>query len=306
MTIAQQEKTIIANLQPLYALEEARNLAYWAIMHVTGMSRSQMIINKQQDLSLNHAKEIDHLLEELKTGKPIQYILSEVEFYGMSLLVSPDVLIPRPETEELVRWILEVVNSCFLGGSNAATQVYIGDGVASSLQQGRLLDLCTGSGCIPVALKKNLPHTSIFAVDISTAALAIARENALRHHVDVEFISDDVLNPQSDLLNASYDLIVSNPPYVRTSEKSQMHVNVLDYEPHLALFVPDEHALIFYEHIADFAAGHLNDGGYLFFEINEFLAQQTIDLLRQKGFQQIELRKDLRGKDRMLKAIYSR
>lgn len=305
MTIAEQEKTIIANLQPLYALEEARNLAYWTIMHVTGMNRSQMIINRQRDLSSNHVEEIDHILEELKRGKPIQYILSEAEFYGMNLLVSPDVLIPRPETEELVDWIINVVNSSF-GPQYVAEQMSIGGGVSSSFQLGRLLDLCTGSGCIPIALKKKIPHASIFAVDISAPALAIARENASRHNVDVAFILDDILNPQSDLLNVSYDLIVSNPPYVRASEKSQMHINVLDYEPHLALFVSDDDALIFYEHIADFAVGHLNDGGYLFFEINEFLAQQTIDLLCQKGFQQIELRKDLRGKDRMLKAIYSR
>lgn len=302
MTIEAQEKKIIEQLLPLYAMEEARSLACWVIMDVCRMNRSQLLIHKQSALSAEEVVCVDHILSELKTGKPIQYILSVTEFYGLKLHVDSSVLIPRPETEELVAWILSITKSVSLGSYGS------GVGAPPPLEKTRvrLLDIGTGSGCIPIALKKNLPNASVFAVDISASALMIARENAIYNEVEVQFIQDDILNPCSEILDQRYDVIVSNPPYVRLSEKSDMHVNVLDYEPHLALFVPDNNALLFYDQIADFALVHLNDQGFLFFEINERFGQQTIDLLVRKGFQEIELRKDIRGKDRMLKATYSR
>ncbi|MFN8406944.1 MAG: peptide chain release factor N(5)-glutamine methyltransferase [Sphingobacteriaceae bacterium] len=302
MTIEAQEKKIIEQLLPLYAMEEARSLACWVIMDVCRMNRSQLLIHKQSALSAEEVVCVDHILSELKTGKPIQYILSVTEFYGLKLHVDSSVLIPRPETEELVAWILSITKSVSLGSYGS------GVGAPPPLEKTRvrLLDIGTGSGCIPIALKKNLPNASVFAVDISASALMIARENAICNEVEVQFIQDDILNPCSEILDQRYDVIVSNPPYVRLSEKSDMHVNVLDYEPHLALFVPDNNALLFYDQIADFALVHLNDQGFLFFEINERFGQQTIDLLVRKGFQEIELRKDIRGKDRMLKATYSR
>lgn len=302
MTIEAQEKKIIEQLLPLYAMEEARSLACWVIMDVCRMNRSQLLIHKQSALSAEEVVCVDHILSELKTGKPIQYILSVTEFYGLKLHVDSSVLIPRPETEELVAWILSITKSVSLGSYGS------GVGAPPPLEKTRvrLLDIGTGSGCIPIALKKNLPNASVFAVDISASALMIARENAICNQVEVQFIQDDILNPCSEILDQRYDVIVSNPPYVRLSEKSDMHVNVLDYEPHLALFVPDNNALLFYDQIADFALVHLNDQGFLFFEINERFGQQTIDLLVRKGFQEIELRKDIRGKDRMLKATYSR
>jgi release factor glutamine methyltransferase len=302
MTIEAQEKKIIEQLLPLYAMEEARSLACWVIMDVCRMNRSQLLIHKQSALSAEEVVCVDHILSELKTGKPIQYILSVTEFYGLKLHVDSSVLIPRPETEELVAWILSITKSVSLGSYGS------GVGAPPPLEKTRvrLLDIGTGSGCIPIALKKNLPNASVFAVDISASALMVARENAICNQVEVQFIQDDILNPCSEILDQRYDVIVSNPPYVRLSEKSDMHVNVLDYEPHLALFVPDNNALLFYDQIADFALVHLNDQGFLFFEINERFGQQTIDLLVRKGFQEIELRKDIRGKDRMLKATYSR
>lgn len=302
MTIEAQEKKIIEQLLPLYAMEEARSLACWVIMDVCRMNRSQLLIHKQSALSAEEVVCVDHILSELKTGKPIQYILSVTEFYGLKLHVDSSVLIPRPETEELVAWILSITKSVSFGSYGS------GVGAPPPLEKTRvrLLDIGTGSGCIPIALKKNLPNASVFAVDISASALMIARENAICNEVEVQFIQDDILNPCSEILDQRYDVIVSNPPYVRLSEKSDMHVNVLDYEPHLALFVPDNNALLFYDQIADFALVHLNDQGFLFFEINERFGQQTIDLLVRKGFQEIELRKDIRGKDRMLKATYSR
>ena len=284
MTIAGVEKSFIEQLKPLYVANEARNMAWLTINHVCKISRSQFLIQKQETLSREDQISINQILNELKMGKPLQYVLGETEFYGLPFRVNPSVLIPRPETEELVDWILKTINP--LSG------------------RVRLLDIGTGSGCIPIALKKNVPNASIFAVDISTVALETAVGNATLNGVDVQFIQDDILNLHSEIQDARFDVIVSNPPYVRLSEKSQMQANVLDHEPHLALFVPDDDALVFYDQIARFASTHLNDQGCLFFEINENFGQQMVTLLTQKGFTDIELRKDLRGKDRMLKAVY--
>ena len=214
MTIEAQEKKIIEQLLPLYAMEEARSLACWVIMDVCRMNRSQLLIHKQSALSAEEVVCVDHILSELKTGKPIQYILSVTEFYGLKLHVDSSVLIPRPETEELVAWILSITKSVSLGSYGS------GVGAPPPLEKTRvrLLDIGTGSGCIPIALKKNLPNASVFAVDISASALMVARENAICNQVEVQFIQDDILNPCSEILDQRYDVIVSNPPYVRLSE----------------------------------------------------------------------------------------
>jgi release factor glutamine methyltransferase len=170
---------------------------------------------------------------------------------------------------------------------------------------GNLLDIGTGSGCIAISLKKNLPRISVSAVDISREALQTARENAESNDVEVNFIHADILNEKSDIENSKFEIIVSNPPYVTLDDKQQMHTNVTDFEPHTALFVPDDDPLIFYKAIADFASNNLETGGLLFFEINESYGEPIVDLLNNKSFKNIDLRKDMSGRDRMIKANFS-
>ena len=223
------------------------------------------------------------ILERLQKEEPIQYILGKTEFYGLPFLVDKNTLIPRPETEELVEWILSEIHE--IQGENQKTPLAI-------------LDIGTGTGCIPITLAKNTVNTVITAIDISAAALCIAKKNALLNSVSVNFITQDIL--KTTQLPQKYDVIVSNPPYVRELEKVEISANVLANEPHLALFVPDKNPLLFYNKIADLAKQQLNESGILFFEINQYLGKETVKMLEEKGFQNIQLKKDLFGNDRML------
>ena len=223
------------------------------------------------------------ILKRLQKEEPIQYILGKTEFYGLPFLVDKNTLIPRPETEELVEWILSEIHE--IQGENQKTPLAI-------------LDIGTGTGCIPITLAKNTVNTVITAIDISAAALCIAKKNALLNSVSVNFITQDIL--KTTQLPQKYDVIVSNPPYVRELEKVEISTNVLANEPHLALFVPDKNPLLFYNKIADLAKQQLNESGILFFEINQYLGKETVKMLEEKGFQNIQLKKDLFGNDRML------
>jgi len=220
------------------------------------------------------------IIMELKTGKPLQYVLGYTEFYGLRFVVNPATLIPRPETEELVEWILNSVDK------------------TKSIS---ILDIGTGSGCIPITLKKNLPHAHISAIDISHEALQTAKINAELNEVEIDFLEADILKDLQPITH-NLQLIVSNPPYVTPTDKTQMHVNVVDFEPHTALFVPQEDPLLFYKAIADFAITNLSTDGLLFLEINESYGQETIELLSSKGLKSIELKKDMSGRDRMIRA----
>jgi release factor glutamine methyltransferase len=234
-------------------------------------------------------------LKRLKNEEPIQYIIGATEFYGFPFLVDKSTLIPRPETEELVEWIL------------LETTKLQRDQVSKSLQ---ILDIGTGSGCIPISLARNLPTATISAIDISADALKVAIKNATLNKVKVDFIEGNVLDlyafneilKQEPYQQVKFDIIVSNPPYVRELEKIEIQNNVLLNEPHLALFVSDENPLLFYDRIADVAKQHLSKNGLLFFEINQYLGEETIKILAEKGFKNIKLRKDLFGNDRMIKA----
>jgi release factor glutamine methyltransferase len=219
-------------------------------------------------------------ITRLKNYEPIQYILGATEFYGLDFIVNPSVLIPRPETEELVGWIID---DC------------------KDKQDISILDIGTGSGCIAVTLAKHLPTAKVYALDISEEALKLANQNATNNEVEVEFIEADILN--GDLGTMQFDVIVSNPPYVREKEKEAMNANVLNHEPHLALFVKDEDALLFYRKITNLAASILKPNGHLYFEINECLGENTKNLLVSNSFNNIELKKDIFDKDRMIKAI---
>jgi|LauGreDrversion4_2_1035121.scaffolds.fasta_scaffold15477_5 release factor glutamine methyltransferase len=271
------------SLALLYPEQEIKSLFFIMLKSRFRMDKAFYLSHQQELLTEQQLQDSSAILSALLTGKPIQYILGETEFYGLNFRVSPSVLIPRPETEELVKWILVELKD-------------------RKFHHPSVLDIGTGSGCIPIALKSALPHASVFGLDISEEALVTARNNALLNGQDVEFIHQDILDADHLFTNDSFDVIVSNPPYVTIAEQSQMHQNVLDFEPHTALFVPDQDPLIFYDRIADFALKHLKTNGFLFFEINEHLGQETCQLLQAKGFQSIELKKDLFGRDRMIKA----
>ncbi len=262
---------------------EAANIADWVIEHITGFKRIDRIINKKFPLTEDQQKILQQYTTQLLLHKPVQYVLQEAWFAGIKLYVDENVLIPRPETEELVEWVAEEVSIC-------------------QLPIAGLIDIGTGSGCIPIALKRKLPDVKIHAVDISAAAIDVAKKNATNLEMDIHFKQMDILEKEAWKQLPVFDIIVSNPPYIKQTEAFAMNENVLKYEPHTALFVPDNNALLFYETIAVFGLQHLTADGKLFFEINETLGKQVCSLLEKYGYTNIELRKDLQGKDRMVKA----
>lgn len=247
---------------------------------------------KRIDLALNPNFELDGMqllqwetvLSQLKEEKPIQYILGETEFYGLPFYVNENTLIPRPETEELVEWIIK---DCYVPRNDARTI--------------RILDIGTGSGCIAISLAKNIPNSEVFALDVSEKALTIAKKNAARNGVNVTFLHQSVLEIED--LGQQFDIIVSNPPYVRHLEKVEINKNVLEYEPHLALFVEDNDALLFYRKITELAQKNLPENGQLYFEINQYLGKEMLELLEKYHFKNIELHKDIYGNDRMIKSM---
>jgi len=278
-------KTFQKELSGLYDEKEIASLCNIALKEIAGIPPSRIKAFPEQEVSDKQGQSIYKILTELKTGKPIQYILGHAEFYGLDFKVNPSVLIPRPETEELVEWIISSVRSKQLAGGN-------------------ILDIGTGSGCIAISLKKNLPEFSVSAIDISPEALQTAKENAGLNNAEIDFIRSDILNLTSDFLFPKSNIIVSNPPYVTHADKQQMHTNVTDFEPHTALFVPENDPLIFYKAITEFALSNLQRGGLLFFEINENYGKQIVDFLSTNLFTNIELRKDLSERNRMIKAQF--
>jgi release factor glutamine methyltransferase len=271
-----------STLAPLYGEQEADAIASMVLTELTGYSKAKLKAFVNDPLNQAQQQRAHDVLKELATGKPVQYVLGHAHFYGLDFKVSSAVLIPRPETEELVQWILETMK-----GS----------------QPQIVLDIGTGSGCIPVTIKTEKPSSKLFAIDISADALAIAQANAQVNNVKVKFVEADILDLHADeIINQTYHIIISNPPYVTETDKLQMHTNVTDFEPHTALFVSDTNPLIFYKAIIDFASEHLFPGGCLFFEINESYGMETLEMMKQKGFVNAELRQDLMGKDRMIRA----
>lgn len=270
----------------VYDINETEAITLLVIAEITRLSRASIKAFPERALTAEQSEHIKNILAELKTGKPVQYILGVTEFYGLPFKVNPYVLIPRPETEELVEWILSSE----------------GERLKVKSERFSILDIGTGSGCIAISLKKNLQDADVSAIDISEGALQMAKENAVLNEVEVNFIQADILNIKPTNEEAQYAIIVSNPPYVTLDDKKQMHSNVTDFEPHTALFVPEHDPLIFYRAIADFALNNLISGGLLYFEINENQGKETVELLAGKGFKNIVLRKDMSGRDRMIKA----
>lgn len=274
------KKFIYDQLSSKYPRQEIESISKLIFEKILGLTRIQVYLNQHETISPANLAQITEIVNRLIQFEPIQYILGETEFYGLPLKVNAAVLIPRPETEELVDWII----------NNKPPLSPI------------ILDIGTGSGCIPIALSKKLPEASVDGWDISNEALKVARENAELNKAKVNFSYADVLNQSYPVQPQKYDIIVSNPPYVTVSEQLSMLKNVIDYEPHIALFVPDTDPLIFYRAIADIAINQLKQGGKLYFEINEQFGNETADLLSLKGFKNIIVKKDINGKVRMLRA----
>lgn len=282
MKIKQYRDLFIKILTPIHGEGEAESFFYLILEAKHQLKRIDLALRPDLDFSNAEISVWDALAEQLKLEIPVQYLLGTTSFYGLDFEVNASVLIPRPETEELVEWIIESQRS-----------------IAES-QKLKILDIGTGSGCIAISLAKNLPNASIHAIDVSEKALAIAKRNAETNKVDVSFIMQNIL--QTEDLGQQFDVIVSNPPYVRNLEKQEIKKNVLDNEPHLALFVEDNDALIFYRKIAELAQKNLVANGQLFFEINQYLGEETVALLAEMNFKNIELHKDIYGNDRMIKA----
>lgn len=283
MTIQQANQSALVQLRKLYEEREAANITDWVMEHITGKKRIDRLMNKEAALDNLQEKLLTGILQQLSAHKPVQYVLAEAWFGGLSFYVNEHVLIPRPETEELVEWILAEIQP------------------SKVKSQKKIIDVGTGSGCIPVTLAVKSPALSITAIDLSEDALIVARKNAATHQADITCKQLNFLDESLWYELPVFDLIVSNPPYIRQSEEKDMSENVLAYEPSLALFVPDEDALLFYRKIALFAKTHLAAGGNIFLEINEALGNEVVALYQNHGYQ-VALKKDLQGKDRMVKA----
>ena len=282
MIIQDSINLIKKELKAIYSSREIESFIQLIFDHLLKLSGIELHRNMNKTLSADLFAEINSYTESLKSEIPIQYILGHTEFFGCEIALSSDVLIPRPETEELVKWIIDDYKSKAV----------------------RILDIGTGSGCIAIALKKNLPESKLIAIDISRGALKLAKKNAEKNDTEIDFIEADILKDKQIGSREKYDVIVSNPPYVTVSEKSKMSNNVLKYEPHVALFVADNDALLFYRKICLFAKNNLQTGGRLYFEINEQYGKEVCLLLESFGFKDIILKKDIEGKDRMVNAVW--
>lgn len=268
-------------LTGIFPPDEIRSLIRILTEHICGIPYHFLLLDKGKQLSEKEKKEFIRITRRLKQAEPIQYILGEAAFYDLTFKVTPDVLIPRPETEELIDRIIR----------------------RHAKKELRIADIGTGSGCIAVTLARHLPDAEIWAVDISEAALAVARENAIKNEAGIHFVQTDILSPDAyAALPGSFDIIVSNPPYVTHSEKEVMEKNVLEYEPAAALFVPDHEPLLFYRAIARFGKQKIRENGFLYFEINARFGKETAGMLQKEGYRNIRLYKDISGKDRITEA----
>ncbi|HLK27172.1 MAG TPA: peptide chain release factor N(5)-glutamine methyltransferase [Puia sp.] len=300
MTIHEAQQQLLFQLYHIYDDRESAAITNLIMENITEWKKIDRVVNKNVPLSLTKIELLKKYTEELLQHKPVQYVLHEAWFSGMKFYVDENVLIPRPETEELVEWIVQEVQSSEfrVGGQQSA--------VCSPMTDNRrlttILDIGTGSGCIPIALKKKIPNAEIFSCDISEAALQIAKQNAKNNNVEISFMQLDFLDEQQRNPLSSFDIIVSNPPYIPIKDKETIQQNVIGYEPHLALFVEDNNQLIFYEAIADFAKEKLSANGNVFVETHEEQASNVKKLFSIKGFNEIEIKKDMQGKERMIKA----
>ena len=280
MTVSSAElfRSCSKQLEGIYGAQEAGAISFLLLENLFSLSRTEILADKK--LEIEEKKErLSHSIDRLRHNEPIQYILGQTEFYGLPILVNPSVLIPRQETEELVQLIISE---------------------HENKKNSSILDIGTGSGCIAIALKKALPQSAVYAMDVSEQVLSMAKKNAELNKVEIQFLEKNILLPETTLPETT--IIVSNPPYVLQSEKKEMKENVLAHEPHLALFVEDSDPLLFYRTIVEKAKKYLLKDGSLYFEINEQFGKETIKLLTDTGFTEVRSWKDLNRKDRMIRA----
>jgi len=284
MNLSTFYRNFIRDLQQIYSAHEAANITAMCFEKIAGITKSDVIKNPDFNLSEIHFKNLETSLSELLLHKPVQYVLGEAWFYKLKFKVDENVLIPRPETEELVNEVIDFIKeSCFK----------------------KIIDIGTGSGCIPIAIKKTFPDSTVTAIDIDENAIAVAIENASIIQTEINFFQINFLDPANWNLFEKFDVIISNPPYIPFSEKEMIDKNVTNYEPHLALFVPNEKPLVFYEAIALFSKTHLTENGKIFMEVHENLAKEVSDLFSQHQFK-TEIKKDIFEKERMVMAIHYR
>ncbi|MBA4167677.1 MAG: peptide chain release factor N(5)-glutamine methyltransferase [Chitinophagaceae bacterium] len=282
MTIHEASRLVLAQLQPLYDPREAANITDLVMENITGLQKIDRMVSKESVLSDESFNTLNKYISALNDHEPVQYVLGEAWFSGMKFYVNKNVLIPRPETEELVQWIIDE---------------------NGSVNKVRIFDAGTGSGCIPVALKKKLQNSDVSCCDISEAALAVAKTNARGLYADIEFLLIDVLDHNAWNSISLVDIIVSNPPYIPWKEKLSMQKNVVAHEPHQALFVEDNDPLVFYKALAEMGRKKLRFPGKIYVEIHEDLAGETAEVFRLAGYNTIEIKKDMQGKDRMIRAL---
>lgn len=280
MTTQQARQQLLQVLFDRYPDREASVMADMVIEKLTGFPKIEQILNKSLPLLKWQEEQLEGYLIDLAKGRPVQYVLNEAWFYGLKLAVNEAVLIPRPETEELVDWVVK-------------------DAKASGVGAKKILDIGTGSGCIALGIKKGLPGAAVCGMDVSAAALEVAKQNASSNSLELQWVEDSILKPRQSL--GTFDIIVSNPPYITAAEKDQMLPHVLDFEPHLALFVYDEDPLLFYKAIYHYAVTHLNEGGLLYFEINETMGASLQEWLYSQGAVYVDISKDMQGKERFIK-----
>lgn len=284
MTYAELKLVWRSKLINLYSQDEGDNLFYMTCYHIKNWGRSRVLFEKDNQVEEADLIAFNEILKPLQSHKPLQYIFGETEFYGLKFKVDEDVLIPRPETEELVDWIVKD----YMGKRNL-----------------QVLDIGTGSGCIAISLSKNLIQPKMFVLDISAQALRVAEINAQELNVELQTLQGDILELADMVGDEQFDIIVSNPPYILEKEAAEMSNNVLDFEPHIALFVSDNDPLQFYKAIALFASNNLKKGGYLYFETNALYTEQVKNLLIDKLFSAVEIKKDIQNKPRFVKAMWN-
>ena len=292
MIVKQYRNYFNETLKTIYPITEIDSFFFLLLEEYLGFRRVDIVLKSDFKITQETLNLLQSATKQLEQEVPLQYIIGKTEFYGLPFVVNKHVLIPRPETEELVAWV--VSESSRFKTFNTSTKQ------TTETKQLKILDIGTGSGCIPVSLKKQLPFAEISAIDISNDALTVAKKNAVLNNVDIHFILQDILKTVA--LDQHYDIIISNPPYVRELEKKELKNNVLKNEPHVALFVENDNPLIFYAKIAELAKKYLNKNGLLFFEINQYLGTETINLVNKKGLKNIQLKKDMFGNDRIIVA----
>jgi release factor glutamine methyltransferase len=307
MTVQEGYKNLLSRLLTIYETQEAANISDLVIEFITGWSKMDRLLRKNELLNSDQQEILTEYTGQLLQHRPVQYVLGETWFGGFPFWVDENVLIPRPETEELVQWVIEEIKERkkdILTAPGRLSKSVTGlpgtaTGVSGDLQ---ILDVGTGSGCISVTLKKKLPGIDITSLDVNALALKVAEKNAIRQNVDINFLLVDFLKEEKWDTLPVFDIIISNPPYITESESSLMDKNVLDFEPHLALFVPDGDALLFYRKLAGFSRQHLSSAGSLFAEINEKMGHEVTTLFMNEGFR-VDLKKDMQGKNRMLRVV---